>query len=474
MYDVAIIGAGIIGTSIAREISKYEISAIVIEKTFDIANGATKANSGIVHAGFDAVEETLKAKLNVRGSAMYEKICKELNVPYRMNGSLVVACDDNEMRTLEKLYERGIRNGVKDLEIIDKVTLNSMEQNITENAIGALRAGTGGIVSPYELAIALGEVAYQNGVDFRFNTEVTKLHRILDGFLIETSLGEIKAKYVVNAAGIFSEEVNRMLGGEKLRIIPRRGEYCLLDKSQKNLVKSTIFKVPTDKGKGILITPTVHGNILIGPNAIVVGDKEDTSTTAEGVKEILSGAQKSINGIEMRDIITSFSGLRATPDGRDFIINIPVKGAVNAAGIESPGLTAAPAISEMVMELLESQGLKFNRKPRYEIKRKNVTPFNDLEYEDKMKVLEGNPLYGRIICRCEGITEADIINSIRRPLGAKTVDSVKRRIRPGGGRCQGGFCMPRVVEILARELGVDQADILKAEQGSFILSGRTK
>lgn len=474
MYDVAIIGAGIVGTSIAWEISKYELRAVVIEKACDIANGATKANSGIVHAGFDAIEGTLKAKLNVKGSAMYEKICKELNVPYKMNGSLVVALDENDMFALEKLYERGIKNGVKDLEIIDKGTLNAMESNISKNAIGALRAGTGGIVSPYELAIALGEVANQNGVEFRLNTEVIKLHRSLDSFLIETNLGEIKARFVINAAGIFSDKVNKMIGGKELRIISRRGEYCLLDKARKDLVKSTIFKVPTENGKGILVTPTVHGNILIGPNAVEVDEKDDTSTTPEGIAEILNGAQKSINGVDIRDIITSFSGLRATPEGRDFIINIPVKGAVNAAGIESPGLTAAPAIAEMVMELLESQGLKLFRKSKHEAERKNLVLFNDLEYEEKISALKDNPLHGRIICRCEGITEADIVNSINRPIGAKTVDSVKRRVRPGGGRCQGGFCMPRVIEILARELGVDQSDILKAEEGSFILTGRTK
>lgn len=474
MYDVAIIGAGIIGTSIAREVSKYELSAVVIEKASDIANGATKANSGIVHAGYDAVEGTLKAKLNVKGSVMYEKICKELNVPYKMNGSLVVAFSDNDMHTLEKLYKRGIKNGVKDIDIIDKETLISNEPNINKSAIGALRAGTGGIVSPYELSIALGEIANQNGVEFKFNTEVMEIHKSHDRFFIKTSSGEIITKFIVNAAGISSDEVNKMLGGEKLRLIPRRGEYCLLDKSQKGLVKSTIFRAPTEKGKGILVTPTVHGNILIGPNAVEVDGKYDTSTTLEGTKEVLDGAKKSVDGIYTRDVITSFSGIRATPEGRDFIINVPVKGAINAAGIESPGLTAAPAIAEMVMELLENQGLKLNRKSQYDTKRKKIVLFNELGDEEKIRCLKDNPLYGRVICRCENITEADIINSINRHLGAKTVDGVKRRVRAGGGRCQGGFCMPRVIEILARELKVDQSDILKAEQGSFILTGRTK
>jgi glycerol-3-phosphate dehydrogenase len=474
MYDVAIIGAGIAGTSIAREISRYELRVVVIEKSYDMANGATKANSGIVHAGYDAVSGTLKARLNVRGNLMYEELCKELSVPYKRNGSLVVAFNDSDMYTLEKLYERGIRNEVKELEIIDKNKLNSVEPNVSERAIGALRAGTGGIVSPYELAIALGEVANKNGVEFRFNTEVTKIHKNLDSFLIETNLGEVKTKFVINAAGIYSDEINKMLGGEKFRITPRRGEYCLLDKSQKNLLKSVVFKAPTDRGKGILVSPTVHGNILIGPNAIEIDKKSDTSTTAEGINEIIDGAQKSVKGINTRHIITSFSGVRATPEGRDFIINIPVKGAVNIAGIDSPGLTAAPAIAEMVIELLESQGLKLCRKSKYVTKRENAVLFNEMDDEEKIRAIKSNPLYGRIICRCENITEADIINAIKRPLGAKTIDGIKRRVRPGGGRCQGGFCISRVVEILARELGIEQSEVLKSEMGSYILTGRTK
>ncbi|TDT61368.1 NAD(P)/FAD-dependent oxidoreductase [Fonticella tunisiensis] len=474
MIDVIVIGAGITGTAIARELSKYQIDVMVVEKSYDIANGATKANSGIVHAGYDAKEGTLKAKLNVMGNEMYEDLCKELDVDFIRNGSLVIAFSDEEMKHVEKLYERGIRNGVKELEIIDGEQLRKIEPNISENAVGALHAKTGGIVSPYELAIALAEIAFQNGVKFQFQTEVRNIKRREDYFIVETSRGNIEAKYVVNAAGLFADEINRMLGGKEFRIIPRKGEYCLLDKTQGKHVKNTIFQVPTSKGKGILVSPTVHGNLLLGPNAVEIYEKDDTSTTFEGLDEVIKGAQRSVRNINLRDVITSFTGVRATPDTGDFIINSPSKGAVNAAGIESPGLTSAPAVALMVLDLLREQGLILNKKENFNPKRVKPRRFIDMNQEEKEQALKENKLYGRVICRCEHITEGDIINAIYRPLGARTVDGVKKRLRAGMGRCQGGFCMPRVVEILARELKVEPEEILKAGEGSKILTGRTK
>lgn len=474
MYDVAIIGAGIVGASIARELSKYELKVIVLEKSYDIANGSTKANSGIVHAGYDAKEGTLKAKLNVMGNKMYENLCKELNVPYKNNGSLVIAFNENELKTLELLYERGVKNGVKDLEIIDKAKLMQIEPNISEKAIAALYAKTAGIVSPYELAISLCENAYLNGVEFVFNIEVTDIVKEKEIFLIKTNKQEIKASYVVNAAGVNSDEINKMLNGEKFNIIPRRGEYCLLDKSQGNLVSRVIFNTPTEKGKGILVTPTTHGNLLLGPNAIEIIDKYDVSTTSTGLKEVIDGALKNVKNINLREIITSFSGVRATPSTGDFIINVPKKGAVNAAGIESPGLTAAPAIALMVLELLEGEGLKLNFKKEYKKGRILPKRFIDMTDDEKKEALSKDSRYGKIICRCEHITEGDIVKAVNSPLGAKTVDGVKKRLRAGMGRCQGGFCMPRVVEILSRELNVEIEKILKADEGSYILTGKTK
>lgn len=474
MYDVVVIGCGIIGAAVARELSRYYLNVMVVDKNSDVSDGTTKANSGIVHAGYDAIEGTLKAKLNVIGNEMYEELCRELEVTFKRNGSIVAGFNDEDMTKIEELYERGIRNGVKGLEIIDKNRLLSMEPNINDDVVGALYAPTGGIVSPFELAIALAENAAQNGVEFKLSTEVLNVQKDGEGFLVKTDKGEIRSRFLVNASGLFSDDVNRMLGGKDFNIIPRRGEYCLLDKSQGGLVERTIFQTPTKNGKGILVTPTVHGNLLIGPNAVEEEDKEDVSTTAKGLDEIIRGSKKSVKGINMREVITSFSGIRATPDGRDFIINVPVKGAVNTAGIESPGLTSAPAIALMVLELLSGEGLRLEKKSDFIWKRINAKSFMDMNEDEKCAAIKENPLYGRIICRCEHVTEGDIINAIKRPLGARSLDGIKKRVRPGMGRCQGGFCTPRVVEILSRELNVEQDKIMKSCEGSYILTGRTR
>ncbi|MCX7695102.1 MAG: NAD(P)/FAD-dependent oxidoreductase [Caloramator sp.] len=474
MYDVAVIGAGIVGTSIARELSRYDLNVVVIEKSSDIANGSTKANSGIVHAGYDAKEGTLKAKFNVLGSEMYERICRELDVPYRRNGSLVLAFNDEDMKHIEMLYKRGLTNGVKELEVIDKNKVLSLEPNLQDNVVGALYAKTGAIVSPFELAIALAENANQNGVEFMLTTKVIKVYKEKDIFVIETNKGTVESRYLVNAAGLFADDINDMLGGEKFRIIPRRGEYCLFDKAVGGIVTRTIFQTPTNKGKGILVSPTVHGNLFVGPNAVEMDRKDDVSTTKEGLDEVLKGGSRSVKGLNARDIITSFTGIRATPDKRDFIINIPTKNAVNAAGIESPGLTASVAIAPYVVSLLEEQGLRLIKKENFIATRQNTKLFINMSEDEKREVLSKNPMYGRIICRCEHITEGDIVSAIRRPLGARSVDGVKRRVRAGMGRCQGGFCMPRVVEILARELNIPLTEVKKSDEGSFILTGKTK
>ncbi|CDF58385.1 NAD(P)/FAD-dependent oxidoreductase [Thermobrachium celere] len=474
MYDVAVIGAGIVGTSIARELSRYDLSVVVIEKSSDIANGSTKANSGIVHAGYDAKEGTLKAKFNVLGSEMYEGICKELDVPYKRNGSLVLAFNDDDLRHIEILYKRGLTNGVRELEIIDKNKVLSLEPNIQDDVVGALYAKTGAIVSPFELAIALAENANQNGVEFMLSTEVIKVYKEKDVFIIETSKGVVQSRYLVNAAGLFADDINDMLGGERFRIIPRRGEYCLFDKAVGGIVTRTIFQTPTNKGKGILVSPTVHGNLFVGPNAVEMDRKDDVSTTKEGLDEVLRGGSRSVKGLNPRDIITSFTGIRATPDTGDFVINIPTKNAVNAAGIESPGLTASVAIAPYVVSLLEEQGLRLIKKENFIATRQNTKLFINMSEDEKKEVLSKNPMYGRIICRCEHITEGDIVSAIRRPLGARSVDGVKRRVRAGMGRCQGGFCMPRVVEILARELNIPLTEVKKSDEGSFILTGKTK
>ena len=474
MYDVVVIGAGIVGCSIARELSRYDIRTVVLEKSYDAANGSTKANSGIVHAGYDAHQGTLKAKLNVNGCEMYQDLCRELDVPYRKNGSLVAAFNDAEQREVESLYKRGIDNGVPGLEIIDKNRVLELEPNVNPDVICALYAPTAGIVSPFEMAIALGENAAENGTEFLFNTQVENVYKVNNKFVIETNNGKYETAFIVNAAGIYSDKINKMLGGREFRMIPTRGEYCLFDKSTGNLVNMTIFPTPTDKGKGILVAPTVHGNIFIGPNSVAQDDREDTSTYVQGIEEIVSGAKKSVQAIDMRCVITSFTGIRSKTSTGDFIIDIPVKGAVNAAGIESPGLSSAPAIAQMVSQMLEDQGLVLRHKTCFKAFRSNTKRFIDMNDDERKMALSENPLYGRIICRCEHVTEGDIVNAIRRPVGATTVDGVKRRTRAGMGRCQGGFCMPRVIEILSRELGIDKKDIKKSSPGSYILTGKTK
>lgn len=474
LYDVAIIGAGITGTALARELSKYNLKIIVLEKSNDIANGSTKANSGIIHAGYDALPGTLKAKLNVEGNAMYDSLCKELDVEFKRCGSLVVAFNEEEALKIRELYERGLKNKVPQMEILERGALLKIEPNLNENAVCALYAKTAGIVSPYELAIALAENASLNGAEFKLETEVLNIIKNAKSFIIETGNGKIESRYVVNAAGTGSDDINKMLNGKKFKIIPRRGEYCLLDKASGNLVKRVIFQAPTEKGKGILVTPTIHGNLLIGPNAFEVDNKDDKSTTDDGLAEVINGAKKSVKGLNTGDIITSFSGIRATPDTKDFIINVPEKNAVNAAGIESPGLTSAPAIANYIVKLLKTEGLDLSIKENFTANRINTKKFYEMNDEEKKEAIGKNSEYGRIICRCEKVTEGDIVNSIKRPLGARTVDGVKKRVRAGMGRCQGGFCMPRVVDILSRELKVAKSEILKSGTGSYILTGRTK
>lgn len=473
MYDVVIIGAGVVGAFVARDLAKYKLNVLLLDKEMDVADGATKANSAIVHAGYDPEPGSLKAELNVKGNAMFDRICSELSVPFKRKGSLVVAFSDEEMKTVYELYERGLKNGVQSLKVIKSDELFSMEPNINKNAYGALYAGTAGITSPYELCIACVENAVENGVKLELETKVNAINKKPDGFDVITSSGTFETRYIVNAAGLFSDDINKMLEGEKFNLVLRKGEYCLLDKSASQIVNHTIFQTPTSKGKGVLVTPTVHGNILIGPNAVNVNDKLNLSTTAEGLIEVIDTARKTTDKISTKDIITSFSGLRASVISGDFIINSPIHGAVNAAAIDSPGLTAAPAISEMIVGMLKEMGLKLNKKA-YDPIRHVSKRFAEMSNKERAEAIRKNPLYGRVICRCETVTEGEIVDAIRRPAGARTVDGVKRRVRAGMGRCQGGFCMPKVIEILSRELGIAYMDVVKDSKDGYIFTGRLK
>ena len=475
MYDVIIIGAGVSGAATARELSRYKVNACVIEKEEDVCCGTSKANSAIVHAGYDAATGSLMAKLNVRGNQMMEQLSKDLDFPFKKNGSLVVCLHEEDMPNLQALYDRGVANGVKDLRILNREELRAMEPNISDDAYAALYAPTAGIVCPFNLNIAMAENACVNGVEFKFDTEVTGLHPIEGGWAIETNQGTFETKYVVNAAGVYADTLHNMVSAKKIHITPRRGDYCLLDKTAGNLVSKTIFALPGKFGKGILVAPTVHGNLILGPTAIDIEDKEGTNTTREGLDQVIAKCGMNVKNIPMRSVITSFAGLRAHEDGHEFLIGEleDAPGFIDCAGIESPGLTSSPAIGEMVAEILREK-LNLEKNENFVATRKGVLHPDSLSKEERIELIRKNPAYGNIICRCEMITEGEILDAIHRPLGAKSLDGVKRRTRAGMGRCQAGFCSPRTMEILARERHVSMFDITKSGGDSKIVVGTNK
>lgn len=475
MYDVIIIGAGVTGCAVARYLSRYQGSALVLERAEDVCCGTSKANSAIIHAGFDAAHGSLMAKMNVQGNRMLPELAKELDFPFRMNGSLVVCMSEEDMPRLRALYENGVKNGVEGLEIVDAQRLHELEPNVSKNAVAALWAPTGGIVCPFNMTIALAENANANGVDFRFNTKVTGFTRGEEGWTVHTEQGDFQTRYVVNAAGVYADVLHNMVSARKLHITPRRGDYCLLDRQVGGFVSHTVFQLPGKLGKGVLVSPTVHGNIIVGPTAIDIEDRDGTNTTAAGLEELIAKAGISVDNLPIRQTITSFAGLRAHEDHHEFVIGEAedVPGFVDCAGIESPGLTSAPAIGLTVAELLREK-LGLRKKEDFIATRKGLLDPKSLTKEAYQALIRENPAYGQIICRCEQVTEGEIIDAIRRPLGARSLDGVKRRTRAGMGRCQAGFCSPRVLEILARELGVSQAEITKCGGASRLIVGVNK
>lgn len=475
-YDVAVIGGGVTGGMVLRELARYQLSTILLEKEDDVVMGATKANSAIVHAGFDAEPGTNKAKYNVEGNRLMEEVTAELSVPFKRNGSLVLAFAAEDLETLRALKERGEKNGVPGLRLLGPEEVWEMEPNISREILGALYAPTGGIVCPYELAIGAIENAMDNGAALCTNFPVDGIRDEGDYFTITSGKDCVEARFVVNAAGVHADEIARMVGDESFTITPRRGEYELLDKTQGNLVHCTIFQPPTKMGKGILVTPTVDGNLLTGPTSENIADKEDTSTTAPGLETVQRLAHKSVPGVQYRMTITSFTGLRACSDTHDFVIG-PVKGCprfVNAAGIESPGLTSAPAIAKAVVRSLAESGLALAPKADFDPHRKPFPKFREMSDEERAQLVQHDPHFGRIVCRCEGVTEGEVLAAIHRNPPACSVDAVKRRARAGMGRCQGGFCGPQVVEILARELGIPMEEVTKSGGESKMLAGKTR
>ena len=461
---VVIIGGGIVGCAVAWELAKYELEVTLVERQPDLAMETTKANSAILHAGFDAKPGTLKAKCNVRGLELYRQWREALDLDIQYVGSLVVARAEDGWERLQQLLERGQENGVKNLSLIDKQTLLAMEPALSETVLGALWAPDAGIIWPFGAALAFAENAVANGARIMTGCEVSGI-AVEGGRVcgVYTSQGFLEADYIVNAAGVRADEISRMAGDDSFAIAPRKGEYVLFDRAASGKVKHVIFPLPTAVSKGILISTTVHGNMFIGPNATPAVDKDDTATTETGLAEVISGAKKLMPELPLAKSIVEFAGLRASADRGDFIIEHSGKaeGLLQAAGIESPGLTAAPAIAERIRELLCERLTNLQRKAQLIESNPKRPRFNQLSNAEREAWIAKNPLYGRIICRCEMVTEGEIVEAINRPCGARTVDGVKRRAGAGLGRCQGGFCGPRVVLILARELGVSVTEIAK-------------
>ncbi|MBN2504296.1 MAG: NAD(P)/FAD-dependent oxidoreductase [Bacilli bacterium] len=475
MYDSIIIGAGVIGANIARELARYDLKIAVLEKMSDVCEATSKGNSGIVHSGYDAKPGTLKAKYNLTGNQMMPELCRKLNIPFRQNGSLTIVFNQEKMAELEKLIERGIENGVSGLMILDRETTMKLEPNLNDAVVGSLYAPTAGIVDPFQLTIGPAEIAVQNGVKFFLSTEVTGLYKTKQGFLVKTNNGNFEALTVINAAGVFADDINNWISERKRLIRPRKGEYCLFDKEVGNLVEHTIFQLPSGVSKGVLVTPTAEGNLLIGPNSLPDNDKFDILTSAEGIQYVLDTAKKSVRNLPTNQIITGFAGLRASEKDGDFVLGEPedVPGFFNALGIESPGLTAAPAIA-VDLATWVAEYLRAQLKAEYIEKRVEYHRFADLSTQEKQELFKSDHDYGKVICRCELVTLAEIKNAIRRPLGATTLDGIKRRTRAGSGRCQGGFCSPRILEILSEELRKDIREIVKSSEKSTYLVGFDK
>lgn len=472
MYDVAIIGSGITGSACAYFLSKYRLKIAVIEKNNDVCCGTTKANSAIIHAGYDPHPETLMAKLNVKGSAMAKEICAKLDVPYNQIGSLVVAFSEEEAKTVEELFERGNANGVPDLKILNRKELKEAEPMISDEALCALYAPSAAIVNPWEYGLAMAETAVRNGAEVLLESEVTSIKKENGVFKITAGEKEIEAKYVINAAGVNCDDVHNMIAPPKFRVIPSAGEYYLLDKSEGKRARHVIFQCPNKDGKGVLVSPTVHGNLIVGPNADA-RDKDDTSTKTRCLDFVREKAVKSVPSINFRENIRNFTGVRAATEIDDFIIEFACEGFLDLAGIKSPGLSAAPAIAELAVKMLGESGLVLEEKESFTDERTHLR-FKHLSDEEKNNAVKKNSAYGRVICRCETITEGEIIDALNSPIPPVSLDGIKRRAGTGMGRCQGGFCGPKVLEIMAKYKNEPFEAVLQDNTGSVILTGKTK
>ncbi len=477
-YDVVVVGAGVSGCATARELSRYDASVLVLDALDDVCCGTSKANSAIVHAGFDAAEGTLMARLNVEGNALFPELARDLDFSFERIGSLVVCLSEGDRPALEALLARGVANGVPGLRIVERDELRRMEPNVADEAVCALWAPTGGICDPWGLCCALAENAAANGVEFRFDARVEVLRRDADGLwhLLLGDGGEVVARSVVNAAGVHADELHNMVSSEHMSIVARRGEYELLDTTAGGHVRHTVFALPTKMGKGVLVTPTTHGNLLVGPTAEDVDDKGDVSTTPAGIRSVVERSALTVRGVPFRETITSFSGLRAHRPEHEFAIGeVPgAPGFVDCAGIESPGLTASPAIGAMVAGIVRDI-LGLEPKAEFVATRRGFVDLAELTPDEWNALIEEDPSYGTIVCRCRRVSEGQIRDACRRVPGARSVDAVKRRVTATMGRCQGGFCSPRVMQIICEEVGgMDMLHVSKSGPGSEYVVGLAK
>ena len=475
MYDVVIIGCGVVGAAAAYELARYKLRVAVLEAAADIAAGTTKANSAIIHAGYDPEPGTLMARLNVEGNRLTGEICEKLQVPFKRVGSLVAAFSPEQLPTLQALYDRGCKNGVPGLRLLSGMEARAMEPGLSEEVCGALFAPSAGIIDPWGFAIAMAETAVRGGVELRRDCPVTGIEDTGAGFVLHTPAGDVTARFVLNAAGVDADRVHEMLEPNDWHTLPSRGEYYLLDKSEHDRVSRVIFQCPGPEGKGVLVAPTIHGNLICGPNAEAVEDRLDLGNTAAGMAEVRAKAARSVPGVEWRQNIRNFAGLRANTTRSDFIIEESGAhpGFIDLAGIKSPGLSSAPAIAKMAARMLAAGGLALEPDPDFVDRREHIV-FKELSAVEKNELIRKDPRYGRVVCRCETITEGEIVAALHSPIPPRSINGVKRRCNAGMGRCQGGFCGPRVQEIIARELGIDQAEVLLEQAGSTILTGRTK
>ena len=472
MYDIAIIGCGVIGAATAYALSRYEGKVVILEAENDVANGTTKANSAILHAGYDPEPGTHMARLNVEGVALAKDICTRLDVPYNPCGSLALALSEEELPHIQHLYDKGVANGVPGLQLLSAQEALAMEPNLSETVAGALYAPSAAIVSPWEFALAMAEVAVRNGVELRRSCPVTAIEKTDAGYTLSTPTGEVQAKYIINAAGVFADKVHAMVAEPSFHIQPARGEYYLLDKSEGSRVSKVIFQCPNKQGKGVLVAPTVHGNLIVGPNAQPV-EGENTACTADGLAFVSSTARRSVPGINFGESIRNFAGVRANVDRDDFVIEESFPGFIDLAGMKSPGLSSAPAVAEEAVKILASHNALGEKKTDYKDGRKHIR-FKHLSPAEKAQLVQENPAYGRVICRCETITEGEILEALHSEIPATTIDGVKRRAGAGMGRCQGGFCGPRVLELISRELGISPLQVQQDKAGTFVLVSETK